>query len=148
MSTNDQVMTNNDYVELLIQMTKNKISEGNTFEAFNTILHAIRLTSGEESIISILEAAKQKIDMSEQKSIVDPQKEMFDEAIRKSESLMKDDSILKEQGNELYLRRIFEEGEGVLCKYCNALIPIERMEAHGSRWCPALDNDDDSDEDN
>ena len=49
-------------VGMLLQHTRSKISEGNKDDALAALLHAIRISSGEDSIIRILDEAKKRVD--------------------------------------------------------------------------------------
>ena len=123
-------------VEMLIDITRNKISEGKSLEAFASILQAIRLTQGEESIMRILADAKRKVDDD---LLVESLEGMeLEEAFDMARELIRQDTILRDQGNQQILKDAFEDGSSVICRKCGGLIAQKRWIAHKSFWCPTL----------
>jgi len=51
----------NQAVDMLLKATRENIESGNMFQALSAVLHAIRLTEGEEKIMDVLKIAKEKI---------------------------------------------------------------------------------------
>lgn len=145
MATDQSSYKVEDVVEMLLSVSRGNLESGNIFDALSAVLHAIRLTEGEGAIMDILSNAKRKVE-EERMAQTGKESDNFEEAIRKSFELITQDSVLKDQGNEDYLKFVFESGESVVCKYCNGLIPRARWEAHTSIWCPSLKRDE-NDED-
>ena len=133
-------------VGMLLQHTRSKISEGNKEDALAALLHAIRISSGEDSIIRILDEAKKRVDddyaLRDQSSAVTNAAN----AIRR---ILEQDCFLSERGQEDILRDAFEDGSSIICQKCSGLVSQIRWEAHKNRWCPSLDGNfliDDDDE--
>lgn len=127
-------------IEMLIKLSKDKLNSNDVFESFSAILHAIRLSSGEDAILDILAQAKQNL----KKDIESPtiEEDPINEAVKMSKSLIENDSILKDQGNEEYLQELYENGSSVVCRSCLALISRERWVAHCKYWCLNSNNND------
>lgn len=136
MSQNDSLT--NEAVELLIDITRNKISEGKSLEAFAALLQAIKLTKGEESILEVLSVAKKKVDDDMQLCSEFDSSVSLQEAFDASRALVEQDTILRDQGNEEILKDAFEDGSSVVCTKCGGLISMQRWTAHKSFWCSAL----------
>jgi hypothetical protein len=66
------------------------------------------------------------------------------------QSLLQQDTLLQEVGDEDLLRQAFEDGSSVICRRCQALVNGARWEQHRDVWCSAIeetDNDSGSDGD-
>ena len=134
-------------VGMLLDHTRSKISEGCKDDALASLLHAIRISSGEESIIRILDQAKKRVDddyaLRDHSSAVTS-------AMNAIKSMLEQDSFLSERGEEDILRDAFQDGSSIICQKCGGLVPQTRWEVHQNKWCPSLGTDDammDSDED-
>ena len=133
-------------VGMLLDHTRSKISEGSKDDALAALLHAIRISSGEDSIIRILDQAKKRVDddyaLRDQSSAVT-------NATNAIKMMLEQDSILSECGAEDILRDAFQDGSSIICQKCGGLVPQTRWEVHRNKWCPSLgmDLDMDSDED-
>jgi hypothetical protein len=99
--------------------------------------HAIRLTSGEASILGILDEAKRRVDEEyarrSHKADVRSARDALSDLLEKAS-----DSIVGERGDEDILHDAFVDGSSVICSKCGALIKRDRSEAHSKKWCPAL----------
>lgn len=115
----------NDVVSILLNHTKLKISEGCGDDALASLLHAIRLTSGEASILSILDDAKKRRD------------ESLTEATKAMDVMLLTDSMLSERGDEYLLSDAFQDGSSLICVKCHGLVPKARLNVHTQYWCPA-----------
>ncbi len=138
----------NQAVELLLHETRKKIVGDEPNEALCSLLEAIRLTKGEESIMGILDEAKKRV-AEESRNRSDH--EMLVAAQRMSIYLQSDEeSMLFEHGRTDILRDAFEDGSSVVCPACNSLIPRARAEIHRKYWCsassPMVSSEDDNNE--
>ena len=125
-------------VEMLLRVCREKFEDGRIFDSFAALLHAIKITQGEEAILHVLANAKRKIDVEyEDAKLIE--EEAIDEAFQVSYNLLTSNSILKEQGNEDYLQYLFECGASIVCRACSALVPKERWEAHRKIWCDSCE---------
>ena len=166
-----------DVVKLLIERSRSSIEDGDKDDALASLLHAIRLTSGEASILGILDAAKKKIDEEYEnrgkKSQIRGARDALEELLERSA-----DSIIGERtclqylflnqssisdfttnillftgGDDDILHDAFVDGSSVVCTKCGSLIARSRAEAHSLKWCPMLPQrldskeDDDDDDD-
>lgn len=135
-------------VGMLLEVTKSKISEGNKNDALATLLHAIRLSSGEDSIIRILDQAKKKAD---EDATVQNQEEAdsLSYATNAIEKIQEEDCFLSQRGEENILKDAFQDGSSIICQKCGGLVKAERWKDHSDSWCPALEGvTSDSDEEN
>jgi hypothetical protein len=133
-------------VGMLLEVTKSKISEGSKNDALATLLHAIRLSSGEDSIIRILDQAKKK---AEEDATMQNQLEVdsLSYATNAIEKIQEEDCFLSERGEEDILKDAFQDGSSIICQKCGGLVKAERWKAHSDSWCPALEGvSSDSDE--
>ena len=134
-------------VGMLLQHTRSKISEGNKDDALAALLHAIRISSGEDSIIRILDEAKKRVD--DDYALRD-QSLAVTNAANAIRSILEQDCLLSEMGQEDILRDAFEDGSSIICQKCSGLVSQTRWEAHKNKWCPSFDGVvlmDDEDED-
>lgn len=124
----------NQAVELLLHETRKKLVDSNPNEALCTLLEAIRITQGEESIIGILDEAKKRV---AEESLYS-ENDMLVAAQRMSIYLQSDESsVLFANGRTDILRDAFEDGSSVVCPDCSSLIPRARAEIHRKYWCSA-----------
>mmetsp|Transcript_28801 Transcript_28801/g.27584 ORF Transcript_28801/g.27584 Transcript_28801/m.27584 type:complete len:161 (-) Transcript_28801:692-1174(-) len=132
-------------VGMLLEVTKSKISEGSKDDALATLLHAIRLSSGEDSIIRILDQAKKK---AEEDATMQDQEaaDCLSYATNAIEKIQEEDCFLSQRGEEDILKDAFQDGSSLICQKCGGLVKAERWEAHSDSWCPALEGASDSDE--
>ena len=161
-----------DAVKLLLERSRSSIEDGDKDDALASLLHAIRLTSGEASILGILDAAKKKIDEEYAnrglKTQIRGARDALEDLLERSA-----DSIIGERmcqksclfvfdhstsdpfstscslagGDDDILHDAFVDGSSVVCTKCGSLIARSRSEAHGLKWCPMLPQRVDSKED-
>lgn len=120
----------NQAVEMLIQISREKLTAGKTLDAFSAILQAIKLTRGENAIMEILENAKKKVVLCDELT-----SDNLDEAFETSIALQLQNTFLRDQGNEDILKDAFEDGSSVVCRQCGGLISVARWSAHKEFWC-------------
>jgi predicted ArsR family transcriptional regulator len=122
-------------VEMLLSITRSEIAENNPEQALSALLHAIRLTRGEDAIMQVLDEAKRRC-----AEAIDQQvsRESVAQARRISELLMNEDTLLSERGDEEILKDAFEDGSSLVCRKCGGLVAKVRWDSHASTWCPAL----------
>ena len=126
-----------ELVKALLTKTRTSIEEGNRDAALAAILHAIRFTRGEDSIISVIDAVKRRID---EKLAHESHASSTAVAERALEHMLATESLLLERGDEDILQDAFEDGSSVICSMCRALIPLSRSTAHREMWCTALED--------
>ena len=133
-------------VGLLLDHTRSKIAEGSKVDALAALLHAIRISSGEDSIISIIDKAKKKV---EGDYSLNQNSAAIAAATDALKMMLLQDSFLSERGQEDILRDAFEDGSSIICQKCNGLVSQSRWKAHSLSWCPSIvgqmsiDSDDD-----
>ena len=124
---------NEEVVKLLLKQARSNIEDSSPNDALAALLHAIRLTQGEEAIVGILDQAKAKADEEQQ---IYNENDHLEIARRMSILLTKDEStVLYERGDENLLKEAFEDGSSVVCAACNSLVPRERFLQHQLYWC-------------
>lgn len=126
-------MSAKSVVSALLQHSRNLLAQGNHVDAFASVLHAIKLTRGEEAIFDLLDQAKKDYEdrvLSEEMARIELEK-----AISATEVLLSQDSLLKEQGNAEILKDAFEDGSSIICKSCGGLIARHRWNDHIMFWC-------------
>jgi len=124
---------NAEAVRMLLKAARSKIEDAEPTDALSALLHAIRLTQGEQAIVGVLETAKRQADAE-----AGCQEDSLQAALRMAELLVNDDStMLFERGDEHILKQAFEDGSSVVCKSCNALVPRSRFTQHQLYWCDA-----------
>lgn len=123
-------------ISLFLQLSRDRISEGNGHEALSAVINAIRISTGadEASLMRILDAARDRA-MAEQRH------QMQQAAYQCCVDLVNQDTLLSEMGDENILVDAFQDGSSVICQRCKALVPVDRAEQHSKYWCDALDND-------
>jgi hypothetical protein len=138
---------NNDKdMEVIVKSAKQLIKQGKTNEAFAVLLHAIKLSRGEDAILEVLDSAKQRHEVDMLSSELD--RAQMDEVYEVMNELTERDTLLKEQGNEGILTEAFEDGSSIVCKNCGGLIAKKRWSDHVMYWCSSsdlVDSDDDED---
>jgi len=118
-------------VRMLLKVARSKIEDAEPTDALSALLHAIRLTRGEEAIVGVLEMAKRQAEIE-----AGCKEDSLLVARRMAVLLVSDDStMLYERGDEHILRQAFEDGSSVVCKSCNALVPRSRFTQHQLYWC-------------
>lgn len=121
----------------LLQTSRDNISQGNMQGALSAVIRAIVATSGEASVLKVLDAANAKAKSEKEREIRN--------AMRKCcEDLINQDTLLSEMGDEEILIDAFQDGSSVVCQRCGGLVAVERAEAHSLYWCDALEAEDDS----
>ena len=119
----------------LLRVARTKISEGEggAEDALAALLHAVRITQGEDAIMDVLEGAKRRAD---EEAAASQRNDAHEVALRMSRLLEADKStLLYEQGLSQVLRSAFEDGSSVICSACNALVPRARFTQHQLYWC-------------
>jgi hypothetical protein len=122
-------------VRTLLRLSETRVREGRGEEALAAVLHAVRLTRGEDAIMDVLDEAKRRAErrlgaeVDRQTAVA---REMCSELLRQ-------ESLLHELGDEDILRQAFEDGSSVVCRRCGGLVAAARWEAHKVTWCPALE---------
>jgi len=138
-------------VRMLLGRSRSSIADGDKDDALAALLHAIRLTAGEASILGILDEAKKRVDEEfarrDHKADVKNARDALSELLERAQ-----ESIIGERGDNDILHDAFVDGSSVVCSKCGSLIKRDRADAHMRRWCPALasdgkDDDDDDDDD-
>lgn len=133
-------------VGLLLDHTRSKIAEGCKDDALAALLHAIRISTGEDSIISIIDKAKKKVECDYS---LNQNSAAITAATDALKMMLLQDSFLSERGQEDILRDAFEDGSSIICQKCNGLVSQSRWNAHRMSWCPSIagqitiDSDDD-----
>ena len=131
---------------LLPDRSRSSIADGEKNDALASLLHAIRLTSGEASILGILNEAKKRVDEAHAQRSNNSDLIAARQALQ---SLLDTESILGDRDDILH--DAFSDGSSVICRKCGALVARVRTDAHSKRWCPALPpgqaDDDDTDDD-
>lgn len=123
-------------VRTLLRLSETRVREGRGEEALAAVLHAVRLTRGEDAIMDVLDQAKQRAE-ARLEAEVDRQIAVAREMCTE---LLQQESLLHELGDEDLLRQAFEDGSSVVCRQCGGLVSAARWEAHKTTWCPALDS--------
>lgn len=137
---------NEEAVKMLLKIAREEIGSGteDPTQALSALLHAIRLTQGEEAITTVLDNAKKQAE-KENPDLSD--EDMMKAAQRMTHALITNTStLLYEQGNETILKDAFEDGSSVVCSSCEALVPRSRFRQHQAFWCEVTAGKD-SDED-
>ena len=119
----------------LLRVARAKISEGEggAEDALAALLHAVRITQGEDAIMDVLEGAKRRAD---EEAAASEHADAHTVALRMSRLLEADKTtLLYEQGLSQVLRSAFEDGSSVVCSACNALVPRARFTQHQLYWC-------------
>ena len=129
-------------VGMLLDHTRSKISEGSKEDALAALLHAIRISSGEDSIIRILDQAKKRVDDD---YALRGHSSAVTNAANAIRRILEQDSFLSERGEEDILRDAFEDGSSIICQQCGGLVSQARWEAHRNSWCPSLEGNMDID---
>mmetsp|Transcript_18394 Transcript_18394/g.30824 ORF Transcript_18394/g.30824 Transcript_18394/m.30824 type:complete len:140 (+) Transcript_18394:24-443(+) len=132
-------------VEMLLTISKSEIEDRNPQQALAALLHAVRLTRGEDAIMDVLNQAKIRARDDVDKRFMT---ENLNEAYRISAMLLEQETMLSERGEQEILKDAFEDGSSVLCTNCGGLVARDRMESHSQYWCSAIDptNDDECDD--
>lgn len=133
-------------VQALLNYSRAKIASGDRDEALACLIQAISLTRGEEAVIGVLTASKERAEKerreAEAAAIAEANRHQstLDEAIRASMELLNTPSLLLERddGSEQILCDAFEDGSSVICKRCGGLVKRLRWDAHCELWCSAI----------
>ena len=126
-------------VESLLSFARAEIQNDRPNEALNAVVHAIRLSRGEEGIAAVLVEARKR-NAAEQES--QRMERAIAEANQISRALMREKSLLAEQGLQDFLKDAFMDGSSVVCHLCGQLIARERWTSHSQMWCPSLPDGD------
>ncbi len=130
-------------VELLLNITRSNIADSNPEQALAALLHAVRITRGEDAIFDVLNQARERATAEIDQQVL---RESHEQARRISEELMRQDTFLSERGEEDILRDAFEDGSSIVCVKCGGLVAKVRWESHAKMWCPAISDDMDVDD--
>ena len=138
----------------LLQSSREKLSNGLPQAALESVIEAIRMSSGEDAILKLLDMAKEKA-RKELESGQPPsqqsrpnimtkaeEREMLKEARKACDNLINQPSLLAEKGDdsEYILQAAFEDGSSLICKRCQGLVSRQRWAAHCEYWCPEIDS--------
>ena len=127
-------------VEKLLTISRSEIAENNPQQALAALLHAIRITRGEDAIMEVLDEAKKRCRAEIDKQVM---MESFEQAKAISAMLMQQETLLSERGDEEILKDAFEDGSSILCRKCGGLVAKVRWESHSQWWCPAIVDEED-----
>ncbi len=117
----------------LLQTSRDSIAQGNIQDALSAVIKAIVATSGEASVLKVLDAASAKVKKEKEREMRS--------AMRKCcEDLINQDTLLSEMGDEEILIDAFQDGSSVVCQRCGGLVSVERAESHSLYWCEALED--------
>ena len=125
-------------VELLLNITRSNIADSNPEQALAALLHAVRITRGENAIFDVLNQARERATAEIDQQVL---RESYEQARLVSEDLMRQNTFLSERGEEDILRDAFEDGSSLVCVKCGGLVAKIRWESHKALWCPAIDVD-------
>ena len=138
----DNDTSNEEIVRQLLDKSRQKISSGKPTEALESVIEAIRLTRGEESIIQVLDEAKARAVLTQNnlekvENFVPKTTNSYMTAKQASEDLVQQSSLLAEigDGSEMLLQEAFEDGSSLICTRCGGLVARERWTAHCAFWC-------------
>jgi hypothetical protein len=126
-------------VESLLSFARVEIQNDRPNEALNAIVHAIRLSRGEEGIAAVLIEARKRSEAALESQRME---RAIAEADQISRALMREKSLLAEQGLHEFLKDAFMDGSSVVCHLCGQLIARVRWTSHSLMWCPALPESD------
>lgn len=136
----------NQAARQLLNNTRQHINNGDRDQALANLIHAIRLTQGEEAIATTLSEARRenerKIELEFQQQRNNDRR-ILDNALKASKELALQPSLLQERGDgsENILRDAFEDGSSVICKRCGGLVKSARWSDHCTLWCSAIDEE-------
>ena len=168
------VSEDDEVVGRLLAMSRGAVADGDSQLALATVLHAIRLTKGNEAIAGLLDEAKRAATVAAAaaaggreggaprrrsccgRGVSDDDDEEDDCAAERDAmmSVVRDlaaqtDSIVAERdpSRTAVLHDAFVDGSSVVCTRCNALVARSRWTAHSTMWCDALESGGSDDED-
>ncbi len=136
-----------EVVQFLLERARTRIAAGDRDQALASLLHAISLTRGEGAVMGVLAEAKAKAEQericreeSEEKLQRLQQHALLEEALRASDRLVQEASMLAERGDgsENILVDAFEDGSSVICQLCGGLVKRVRWNEHHTKWCPNI----------
>ncbi len=122
-------------VESLLSFARCEVANDRPNEALNAVVHAIRLSRGEEGIAAVLVEARKRSEAAHESQRME---RAIAEADQISRALLREKSLLAEQGLQVFLRDAFMDGSSVVCHLCGQLIARERWTSHSQMWCPSL----------
>jgi hypothetical protein len=126
-------------VESLLSFAREEIQSDRPNEALNAVVHAIRLSRGEDGIAAVLIEARKRSEAAHESQRM---QRAIIEANQISRALMREKSLLAEQGHQDFLKDAFMDGSSVVCHLCGQLIARERWPSHSQMWCPELPDSD------
>lgn len=126
-------------VESLLSFARTEIESDRPNEALNAVVHAIRLSRGEEGIAAVLVEARRRSEAAHESQRME---RAIAEADQISRALLREKSLLAEQGLQQFLQDAFMDGSSVVCHMCGQLIARERWSSHSQLWCPSLPDSD------
>jgi len=118
-------------IAALLDFVRGKITEGDKTNALAALLHAVRLTQGEDKIVEVIEVAKRNIAAMESHS----EQEELEEARLALHHVLQGGSVLAEEGDAQILHDAFVDGSSVVCKKCSGLVARSRWDNHVEFWC-------------
>lgn len=124
-------------VELLLNISRENISNGNGDEALAALVHAITLSHprGENAVADILDQAKKRAEAESEEQLRQNAMVNLEKAKEISRRLLEENTILSESGMQTILKDAFEDGSSLVCGKCGSLVPTSRAEAHSRFWC-------------
>ena len=132
-STSNNELLQEEAVRLLLKTARSKIEDSNPNDALAALLHAVRISAGENAIMNVLEKAKMQV---EAESKGKEHEDALEVARRMSMLLVEDkDTFLYQRGDEHILKDAFEDGSSVVCSKCSMLVPRARFMQHSLYWC-------------
>ena len=131
MGDGNEDSNNERCVKMLLKVARSKIEGESPDEALAALLHAVRITQGEEAIFGILDAAKKRAEDE-----AENEDDSLEQARRMSGMLLRDtNTMLYERGEQTILKDAFEDGSSVVCSVCSSLVPRVRYKQHQLYWC-------------
>lgn len=122
-------------ISIFLQLSRDRISEGNGHEALSAVINAIRVSTGadEAGLMRILDEARIRASMEQRRTL-------HEQAYQCCVDLVNQDTLLAEMGDENILVDAFQDGSSVICQKCKGLVPVDRAEQHSKYWCETLND--------
>lgn len=97
------------HIEMLLERTRYNIQTGDRDNALANLINAIALSKGPDAIFSTLSDAREAaLEESRKKEELAFNRTLLDVALKSSDKLVNNDSILKDMGDQEILRDVFE----------------------------------------
>jgi len=108
-NSNDNDDTTSSHIEMLLERTRYNIQTGDRDNALANLINAIALSKGPDAIFSTLSDAREAaLAENRKQEEIALNKTLLDLAIKNSNNLVHNDSILKDMGDQEILRDAFE----------------------------------------